>query len=889
MKKKVVLLVFAMAMLLMGLGAFSACKDDPAETPTATVTISKTSLQIDRYGSAELTATADTAGKIVWSSSDEKVVVVNDGTVTAMGTGSAKVIATLEGASAKAECAVTVIPASQVPVISFDKNEVKIDEGKSLKVSAALNYRGEDVDVQFTYSVENSQIATVDKDGNVVGVSVGETKVVAQTTWRGETFKRSIDVKVQPDAYLVVKTESGEVPVDVTLRSSLPEGTDSSYIDEIKLVAQATEKGEASAAKISWSVDGDAVTVDENGLVVAQKAGEAVVRAEFKTTSGGYTIFAEVPVTVVLPDVITETVLVCERTDRSGIIDVSQIDGKVLDVQFEGVSIAQVEDGSVALRYEWVESKTDGEYEVSVLTEDVIYVANVSITTKFIEIDVVNGNAFFIVDKEESGKLWTVPGEDDAAIVGDRDDVMRYEKYNEDTDAFAYRVEMNDVQARYGGNMDYLTFDLYVVEGGSGVSIWMNYDDNKAWWYAIQVGAQLNKDHGFYIDSNGVKTDTFRSGEWMTVVMQLKGYTINRFAFMASGGVPVTYYLGDMRSYAEAKWDTPYLTNEAEVTANVEDGSHTVTLNDFELYFGNKKITEADSIVLSGGNSAVATVNGAVITFVGGGSSVFDVEITVDKMKAYTKLNLYLSQFSVNIDRSKSGVISSPEIEGTITKVLYENSVIANGADVSAWLKTVGGCSLAAVKRTVLIETDANKKYAVELIITDTRDYVDKDTFSIVNSKTLGTVWVSQDSYEGKNNVRYYKSEAGCSVWDTRVDFKNASLYEQYDYMAVEVFAASGSQVAFFLEDTSWIHVLKDGTKIEGALERAVAYMFDSEGNQMTEFKTGEWVTVVLKTSALTQNRCAFSVNNNEVAEYWVAEMSLYTQENLSKDFTFSD
>ena len=189
MKKKVVLLVFAMAMLLMGLGAFSACKDDPAETPTATVTISKTSLQIDRYGSAELTATADTAGKIVWSSSDEKVVVVNDGTVTAMGTGSAKVIATLEGASAKAECAVTVIPASQVPVISFDKNEVKIDEGKSLKVSAALNYRGEGVDVQFTYSVENSEIATVDKDGNVVGVSVGETKVVAQTTWRGETFK----------------------------------------------------------------------------------------------------------------------------------------------------------------------------------------------------------------------------------------------------------------------------------------------------------------------------------------------------------------------------------------------------------------------------------------------------------------------------------------------------------------------------------------------------------------------------------------------------------------------------------------------------------------------------------------------------------------------------
>ena len=48
MKKKVVLLVFAMAMLLMGLGAFSACKDDPAETPTATVTISKSTVTARR-------------------------------------------------------------------------------------------------------------------------------------------------------------------------------------------------------------------------------------------------------------------------------------------------------------------------------------------------------------------------------------------------------------------------------------------------------------------------------------------------------------------------------------------------------------------------------------------------------------------------------------------------------------------------------------------------------------------------------------------------------------------------------------------------------------------------------------------------------------------------
>ena len=94
MKKKFAALALLMGFTL-GLGAIAACGPvDPTDsdvngssgqvTPSASVTLSRTALSLDRWGSAVLTAEADAEGTIVWSSADPNVAAVDaNGTVTA--------------------------------------------------------------------------------------------------------------------------------------------------------------------------------------------------------------------------------------------------------------------------------------------------------------------------------------------------------------------------------------------------------------------------------------------------------------------------------------------------------------------------------------------------------------------------------------------------------------------------------------------------------------------------------------------------------------------------------------------------------------------------------------------------------------------------------------
>ena len=107
--------IVAAAVLVFGCAGFAACA--PRQTGerigVQSVTLSQTQLSLAPGESETLTATAlpeDAADRTVtWSSSDEDVVTVSDGTVTALAEGNATVRAAC--GSVFAECAVTVTPA----------------------------------------------------------------------------------------------------------------------------------------------------------------------------------------------------------------------------------------------------------------------------------------------------------------------------------------------------------------------------------------------------------------------------------------------------------------------------------------------------------------------------------------------------------------------------------------------------------------------------------------------------------------------------------------------------------------------------------------------------------------------------------------------------------
>lgn len=101
-------------------------KTDAGDTATCTVTVEEVTLSLsaetltlfrkadDTYESKTLTATVMRngvagSGDVTWKSSDESIVTVNNGVVTAHKIGSATITATLTGGSAKATCEVNVV------------------------------------------------------------------------------------------------------------------------------------------------------------------------------------------------------------------------------------------------------------------------------------------------------------------------------------------------------------------------------------------------------------------------------------------------------------------------------------------------------------------------------------------------------------------------------------------------------------------------------------------------------------------------------------------------------------------------------------------------------------------------------------------------------------
>lgn len=148
--------------------------------PVESIELSKSTLALVKGESEILVATVKpddaTDPTVTWASSDEKVASVDaDGKVVAIGGGSAVITAKAE--SQEATCTVNVT----VPVegVSLDQNAVTIEEESSVTLVAKVT-----PDDATTKTVEwtssNAEVATVDADGKVTGITVGTATITAQ-------------------------------------------------------------------------------------------------------------------------------------------------------------------------------------------------------------------------------------------------------------------------------------------------------------------------------------------------------------------------------------------------------------------------------------------------------------------------------------------------------------------------------------------------------------------------------------------------------------------------------------------------------------------------------------------------------------------------------------
>lgn len=189
--KKCLSLLLALLLVLLVSPSFAA---DPV--PVTSITLSEEIVEIHVRKGLTLKAVIEpknaTNKKLKWESSDESVATVNNGKVTGKAPGEAVITVTSEDGGLTASCTIHVI--TPIKKIRFSEKIIRLPVGFSQNVSVIID--PEDATKQdLIWTSSNEDVATVDENGTVTGVSLGSAKITASAQ-DGSKLKTTIDVKI---------------------------------------------------------------------------------------------------------------------------------------------------------------------------------------------------------------------------------------------------------------------------------------------------------------------------------------------------------------------------------------------------------------------------------------------------------------------------------------------------------------------------------------------------------------------------------------------------------------------------------------------------------------------------------------------------------------------
>lgn len=241
--------------------------DSPGDAgEDAAVTLNRSTLSLFIGDSVRLTAGGG-SGSYSWSSSNSDVVTVSNGTVSAVGKGSATVTVSSNGKTAS--CPVTVQDYS----LSLSETYVSMFAGESKSISASGAPSGTTVN----WSSSNSRVATV-SNGRISAVASGNATITAQFTSGGRNYSAACQVNV---------SETGLTLSQYSISDLYVGGT-------ANLSASTSPSGQS----VSWSSSNSNVaTVSNSGKVTAVGAGSATITARF--VYGGTTYSESCSVSVI--------------------------------------------------------------------------------------------------------------------------------------------------------------------------------------------------------------------------------------------------------------------------------------------------------------------------------------------------------------------------------------------------------------------------------------------------------------------------------------------------------------------------------------------------------------------------------------------------------------
>ena len=242
----------------------------PPPVLVSSITLSQTSATLAFGQTLALTATVlpedATDPTVVWTSSNEKVATVSNGTVTASNTAGTVTITAKSQSTPQVTATCTVTVKSKIVSVNgvyLDQVNMYLYVNQSKKLTATVSPSNAD-NKAVTWSAAQGGVVRVDQSGNVTGQKVGTSSVVVTTVDGG--YMRTCSV-------VVTKNEV----VDVTLdKSSLVLKVGETY--DLRHTVVAADSSEApSNPNVRWTSSSSNVTVDSKGRVTAKSKGTATI------------------------------------------------------------------------------------------------------------------------------------------------------------------------------------------------------------------------------------------------------------------------------------------------------------------------------------------------------------------------------------------------------------------------------------------------------------------------------------------------------------------------------------------------------------------------------------------------------------------------------------
>ena len=556
---------------------------------------------------------AGTSDEVVWTSSDETVATVEDGVVTAVGKGTAVITATVGDKAA--HC--TVVVKNKLELQLEPSRIIDLVEENTQKIEATFRVNGElFAAAAVSFESEDSEIATVEQDGTVIGVAAGSTRICVTVTYDGETVEKFVEVTVVKSTYLAVSQDR------ITLRTRGEAGdiaamfTAQMYLNGAEADG-ATYQAESDSEIVRVETDGNEITV-----IAAGKTGTATITVT--ASRGDDEVSVSVEVTVERGVIAAGSVYTVNTHFGDQMLDLTEW-GEVLSI-YDGETVVSTDQTPSAISAEYLAQQANNSEK--------------KLTAKFEQFDVVLTVRF--VDEVRSAKLYgSVNGT--SGSVTDLQDGAGFTGFTAGEQVQVWTTapgianwDGSTVEAKIGnqsGDMtgyDWWIFDIvFTGEGALGdqngtlLCIMPQFDFGQS--VDFKAGG-ATKDWLHIYDESGKELLTMpERNVRYTVAVSLTGRTVvGQYIAMVHYTPDMVCYVGNSIACSNSYYEEHFLEKFSRVTLNREMA---------ELYVNEQLTLDAHvqivdgEVVWTSDNEAVATVENGVVTAIAKGTAVITATV----------------------------------------------------------------------------------------------------------------------------------------------------------------------------------------------------------------------------------------------------------------------